>query len=126
VSKNIPSALRALLFVTMAATLVFAVACASSKQSPTPSVTLPTSSQVDITVSNFSFSPSTITIPAGTTVVWTNKDGAPHDVLSETAGVFDSGLLQQNASFSYTFTKSGAFSYHCVPHPSMKGTIFVQ
>lgn len=125
-SKNMPFALRALLIVATAATLVLAAACTSPKPSPTPPVTLPTSSQVEIAVSNFVFSPSTITIPAGSTVIWTNKDGTPHNVLSDAAGVFESGLLQQNESFSYTFTRSGAFPYHCVPHPSMKGTVFVQ
>jgi plastocyanin len=78
-----------------------------------------------VTISNFSFSPATITIKVGSTVTWTNKDGTTHTVTSN-SGVFDSGNLAPNATFSYTFNSAGSFSYHCSIHTYMTGTIVVQ
>ena len=93
---------------------------------PAPSDTLaPVSTgTVDITIQNFSFSPPSITIKAGTAVRWTNQDGATHSVTSDT-GVWDSGGIAQGASYTRVFDTAGTFAYHCGIHPSMKGTIIV-
>ena len=72
-----------------------------------------------------SFSPQNLTVNAGTTVVWTNKDGTAHTVTSDT-GVFGSGNLGNNATFSFMFATAGSFQYHCTLHPGMTGTITVQ
>ena len=74
---------------------------------------------------NFAFNPSTITIPKGTTVVWTNNDSVPHTVTSSAGMGFDSGTLNQGAIFSRIFNDVGTFSYGCSIHPAMKGTIIV-
>src|ERR1043165_45112 len=74
-------------------------------------------------ISNFAFTP-TITINAGDTVTWTNKDGAPHTATSDaTPAVFDSGTLNLNDSYSFTFLTAGSFPYHCAIHPFMTGTV---
>jgi plastocyanin len=83
----------------------------------------PTSIELDI--AGFAFVAATVTVPKGTTVTWTNRDGARHTVTSET-GVFDSGNLARNDSFSYSFTESGTFKYYCTIHPSMRGEIIVE
>jgi plastocyanin len=76
-------------------------------------------------ISNFAFTP-TITINAGDTVTWTNKDGAPHTATSDaTPAVFDSGTLNLNDSYSFTFLTAGSFPYHCAIHPFMTGTVVV-
>lgn len=83
------------------------------------------SSPAEITIANFSFSPDTLTIKAGTTVTWTNQDSAIHTVTSET-GVFESGNLSKGDTFSYTFDTAGSYAYHCTPHGArMSGTIVV-
>jgi plastocyanin len=78
-----------------------------------------------VTLANFAFSPTTLTVKVGTTVTWTNKDSTSHTVVSDT-GVFDSGNLAPNATYTYVFAKAGTFNYHCSIHPSMKGTVIVQ
>ena len=78
-----------------------------------------------VAVADFAFSPATLTITAGDTVTWTNEDQVAHTATS-TAGAFDSGLLDQGDSFSFTFATPGTYDYLCTPHPSMTGRIVVQ
>jgi plastocyanin len=77
-----------------------------------------------VKIQNYAFSPSTITVKAGTTLKWTNYDAVAHTVTSDD-GLFDSGLIDQNASFSQTFDSTGTFDYHCTPHPTMKASVVV-
>lgn len=83
------------------------------------------SADVSVTIDNFRFTPPDITIPAGTTIKWTNQDGPTHTVTSDMAGIFDSGSLAPNTSFSFTFTTPGTFTYHCAIHPTMMGKVVV-
>ncbi len=78
-----------------------------------------------VTISDFAFSPATLTVTAGDTVTWTNQDQIGHTATS-TTGAFDSGDLAQGDSFSFTFTTPGTYDYLCTPHPSMTGRIVVQ
>jgi plastocyanin len=78
-----------------------------------------------VTISDFAFSPATLTITAGDTVTWTNDDPIVHTATSAT-GAFDSGDLAEGASFSVTFTTPGTYDYVCTPHPTMTGRIVVQ
>lgn len=80
---------------------------------------------VAVTIMNFSFQPTPLTIPAGTTVVWTNRDAAPHTATSDTAGIFDTGTLQTGQSGRVTFNTAGTITYHCNIHPFMHGTVIV-
>jgi amicyanin len=78
----------------------------------------------------FGFSPATITVKVGTTVIWTNKTGAPHTVTSDDGKTFDSGIntpiAANGGTFSFTFTKAGTYTYHCQIHPFMTATVIVQ
>jgi plastocyanin len=74
---------------------------------------------------DFMFAPLTVTIAAGTTVTWTNRDDEPHTVVSD-GGLFRSGALDTNESFSFKFDKPGTYHYACSIHPRMVGTIVVQ
>lgn len=80
---------------------------------------------VQITIQNFAFAPATITIPVGTTVVWTNQDSAPHTATADAAGGFDTGMMQKGESGKVTFNTAGTFAYHCSVHPRMVATIVV-
>ncbi len=75
-----------------------------------------------VTIADFSFSPSQVTVNAGDTVRWTNNGPSPHTTTS-TSGVWDSGTLAPGQTFSFTFTTAGTFAYHCTIHPQMTGTI---
>jgi plastocyanin len=72
------------------------------------------------------FAPSTITLVVGVnnTVAWTNNDYSIHTITSDT-GLFNSGLLNNGNSWTYTFTSPGTYGYHCEIHPFMNGTVIV-
>jgi plastocyanin len=74
---------------------------------------------------DFMFAPAALTVSAGTTVTWTNKDGEPHTVVSD-SGLFRSGALDTGDSFSFRFDKPGTYHYLCTIHPRMVGTIVVE
>ena len=80
---------------------------------------------MQVTIQNFAFSPQTITVAPGTTVIWTNKDNVEHTVTSDTGAWPDSGSLATNKTFSHTFTKAGTYAYHCGLHPSMTAKVIV-
>lgn len=69
-----------------------------------------------VTVSNFKYSPSTITIKVGETVTWRFTQGT-HTVTSGTsctkAAGFDSGVHGAPYVFTQTFTTAGTFDYFC-------------
>ena len=101
--------------------LVIAVLCLFSSTSY--------SATVDISIQDFSFTPSSKTINAGDTVRWTNNDSVSHTSTSGTGGTangtWDSGTLASGQSYSRVFNDEGTFSYFCSIHPSMTGTIIV-
>src|SRR5829696_3441850 len=72
----------------------------------------------EVAISDFAFSPATLTITAGDTVTWTNSDPVVHTATS-TTGAFDSGDLAEGDSFSVTLTTPGTYDYLCTPHPTM-------
>jgi len=78
-----------------------------------------------VKIDNFVFGPQTVTVPAGTTVTWTNSDDIPHTAVS-TDGVFKSKVIDTDEKFSYTFTKAGTYPYYCSIHPKMTGTVVVK
>ncbi|HKN37294.1 MAG TPA: cupredoxin domain-containing protein [Terriglobales bacterium] len=78
-----------------------------------------------VKIDNFSFAPTIVTVPVGTTVTWTNRDDIPHTVVSDDK-VFKSKVLDTDEKFSYTFTKPGAYPYFCSVHPKMTARIVVQ
>ncbi|HXJ06523.1 MAG TPA: cupredoxin family copper-binding protein [Candidatus Acidoferrum sp.] len=82
-------------------------------------------SRVEVKIDNFSFGPAAITVSAGTTVTWTNRDDIPHTVVS-TEKVFKSKVLDTDEKFSFTFTKAGEYPYFCSIHPKMTGKVVVQ
>jgi len=85
-----------------------------------------------VTIQNFAFSPPTMTISQGTTVTWVNKDSADHKIINDASGsnaegaIFNSPIIPQGGSYSFTFNIPGTYPYHCSIHPSMKGTITVR
>jgi plastocyanin len=78
-----------------------------------------------VLIQGMAFNPLTITVALGTSVTWTNKDAVAHTVTSNT-GIFDSGSISTNGTFSYTFSTVGTFPYHCTVHPYMTATVIVQ
>jgi plastocyanin len=77
------------------------------------------------TVEDFSFQPARLEVRPGTTVVWTNRGQVIHTVTAED-GSFDSGEIDSGSKGSITFSRPGTYSYHCTPHPFMKGVVVVK
>jgi len=81
-----------------------------------------------VIIQNFAYQPQALRVPVGTTVTWVNHDSAPHTVTAND-GQFDSMLLDQGQSFSFTFDQVGTFPYYCVfhgnPGSGMTGTVTV-
>lgn len=98
---------------------IFVISCGSSSTNTTPTA------GNEVEISGFAFNPENITISAGTTVTWTNKDAVIHTVTSDDE-VFDSGNLSEGDTFEYTFNQTGTFEYHCIPHPYMTGKVVVE
>jgi len=90
---------------------------ASAAQAPT--------SSTEVKIDNFSFGPAALTVAAGTTVTWTNRDDIPHTVVSDDKA-FKSKVMDTDEKFSFTFTKPGTYSYFCSVHPKMTGKVVVQ
>lgn len=104
------------IFIASLATLPLGVQMARAASHAAP---------VNVKIESFAFSPSTVEISVGQTVTWTNMDGARHSATAD-GGSFDTGLLRKNASGSVTFDKPGTYSYFCLAHPGMKGTVVVK
>jgi len=83
------------------------------------------SSDSSDTISDFQFSPATITIHVGATITWTNNGPTAHTATASDHS-FDTGTLQKGQSASHTFTTAGTFAYICTLHPFMHGTVVVQ
>jgi plastocyanin len=81
---------------------------------------------VDVTMDHLAFAPAAVTVPAGSTVTWTNKEDAPHTITSRGGGGLRSKTLQKGGSYSVTFPTAGVYSYYCAVHPNMTGSVTVQ
>jgi plastocyanin len=82
-------------------------------------------SPATVKIDNFSFTPQTLTVRAGTKVTWINKDDVPHTVTS-TDKTLKSPVLDTDEQFSHTFSAPGTNSYFCSVHPHMTGKIIVR
>jgi plastocyanin len=81
--------------------------------------------QVGVSIVFRAYQPAATTVNVGETVKWTNLGFGPHTVTA-LGGMFDSGRLEVNETFSVTFTTPGSYPYACTVHPSMKGTVIVR
>jgi plastocyanin len=75
-------------------------------------------------LTNWHFDPGELNVPVGATVVWHNRGHEDHSVTADD-GSFDSGLKKPGTDFQRAFARAGKYSYHCQPHPWMKGVIRV-
>lgn len=78
-----------------------------------------------VDIKNFNYLPRTITIKAGESVTWTNSDLLGHTATADD-NTWDTGNISNGESVSIKFEKAGTYTYHCQPHPVMKGTVIVE
>lgn len=103
------------------------VAPAATAAPVTPTTVAPTGSasanEATVGIADFTFTPATVNIPVGGSVVWTNNDKQQHTATS--AGNFDAGAIQPGTSTTVAFDTAGSFIYICSFHPFMTGTVVV-
>jgi plastocyanin len=121
--------------VAVLAISVLVAGCSASRPTASTSTSMPTAS-VSVTapaapvsgnqvnIDGFAFVPATLTVSAGATVTWTNRDEEPHTVAASD-GSFHSPGMGTGATFSHTFPTAGTFDYVCSIHPMMHGTVVV-
>ena len=80
---------------------------------------------VEAEMRQLAFVPARIEITAGTTVAWTNRDPVEHTVTAD-GGRWDSGTIDPGATWRRRFDRPGTYTFHCVPHPFMKGVVVVR
>lgn len=93
-----------------------------------PSIGLTSSAWADdaaVFIDNFTFTVAALTVKAGTTVTWTNRDDIPHSVVDKDRKLFRSKALDTGDTFSFTFQEPGNYDYFCALHPHMTGRIVV-
>lgn len=84
----------------------------------------------DVSLANFSFSPSQLTIKVGDTVRWTNNGGL-HSVVADDNSFTSGAASSSNWVYEHTFTSTGSNPYYCSVHGGpggvgMSGVITVQ
>lgn len=103
----------------------------TQKQTPSQQKALQTK-QEDITVTSTGFTPQTITVKAGTKVVWTNKSGGPVTVNSDVHPThllwpfLNLGKFDDGSSVSVVFETAGTYTYHNHLNASQTGKVIVQ
>jgi plastocyanin len=107
---------RLLLAVTTMATAVLVVAAAGPAA---------LAAEETVSIRKIKFTPASVAVKPGDTVVWANNDDRDHTVTADD-GSFDSGKIGPGESFQFTFEEAGQFSYHCEFHPRMKAVVVVK
>jgi plastocyanin len=85
----------------------------------------PKSSTHTVDIEAMKFSPATLEVKAGDTVVWKNKDAFPHNAAAENKG-FRSADIQSGQSWKFKAADKGVFPYACTLHPGMKAVLTVK
>lgn len=105
---------------------------AVTNASPTSVNTAVAPTEVAVSVTTAGFSPSTLTVKVGTTVVWTNRSGDtvriasdPHPTHTDLPGL-NSSSLNDGETYSFTFTQVGTWGYHDHFSPTTRGTVIVE
>jgi plastocyanin len=89
------------------------------------------SEEVRVTLENFQFDQTELTIPVGTRVIFLNADSAAHTVTEGTDGeaadgAFINDEIAGNQSTDFTFDEPGTYDITCLFHPTMNMTVTVE
>ena len=130
---SLGSKLLRFVFPSTVAALALAAGCAQQPASPdmnhgetiVPSGASAQPSKPDVSIDNFTYTPSKITVPVGTTVTWVNHDDVPHTVTANDKS-FGSKALDTDDRFSHKFTATGTYAYFCAVHKHMTAQVIVK
>ncbi len=100
-------------------------AASGSATTPNTGAAAAVTGGMQIGIDNFNFSPKSLIVPVGATVMWTNHDDVPHTVTSRDKK-FTSQAIDTDERFSFTFAEPGTYAYFCAIHPIMTAEIVVK
>ena len=78
-----------------------------------------------VVIEGMRYQPEGLTVAAGDTVVWINRDLVPHTATSA-SGRFDSNEIAPGKSWTHVVRATGEFAYICTYHPLMKAVLRVR
>lgn len=88
---------------------------------------------VQVSYTKTGFSPATLTVKSGTTVVFSNNSGkpmwvasTPHPVHTDLPGFDQLKSVGRGGSYSFTFSKAGSWKYHNHVAPGERGVVVVE
>ncbi len=131
---HIDRCLATILFLAAAAAALSAPGCGGGGNGGGgggPTAPGPVSQSVTVNLNDFAFSPRSITIQPGDTVVWVLRGNDRTHTVTALNGAFNSGAVftQPGATFRRTFTENGmTFDYRCTAHVdccNMRGSVRV-
>jgi len=79
----------------------------------------------DVAMRNFGFEPAVLTVGVGDTISWTNHDVVPHTATARDS-LWDSQSIAPDGTWRLVARRPGTYTYLCVFHPTMRGTIEVR
>ncbi|MFA6510001.1 MAG: plastocyanin/azurin family copper-binding protein [Candidatus Peribacteraceae bacterium] len=83
---------------------------------------------MNVSLRNHAYTPARLTVKIGTQVTWKNNEesNVPHTVTRNQGQQGPlSGVMTKGETYSYTFTATGSYAYHCAFHPTMTGSVVV-
>jgi plastocyanin len=80
----------------------------------------------NVAITDYTFTPTEITVHPGDTIIWTNGDSVPHTATARDGKTFDTGTIDPNATGKAVFLKPGHYDYYCSVHPDMHGSVDVK
>jgi plastocyanin len=115
------------LIIVAVIALVGVTSCGSGASTASEASAPAAGASSNVVVKNFAFTPGSLRVRTGTTVIWMNADSTVHTTTVDKAGAesWDSGNLSQNQFYAVIFTTPGSYSYHCSVHNYMTGLITV-
>ncbi|MDX1535371.1 MAG: cupredoxin domain-containing protein [Candidatus Spechtbacterales bacterium] len=88
--------------------------------------------QYTVSYTDSGYSPSSITVPEGATVVFVNNSSGvmwpasnPHPVHTDYSAFDSRGTIEEGGTYEFTFTEDGEYEYHDHRSPNYGGTIIV-
>ena len=122
--------------MVMSALILGLAACSKSPTSQVSSGPPVNPSGPIVTVADYQFSPDSITITSGQSVLWSNNGPSAHTVTSNSSswssaslgapsGMDPYGYATGGGTFSNMFNTPGTYQYHCSIHAGMTGVVVV-
>jgi plastocyanin len=110
-------------FALMAVSVAALAGCGGGASGTASAPAVASNSDSSITISDFKFTPRTVTVKQGAPIRITNRGGMAHTLTADKGHSFDSGTVAAGGSATIRVAQTGRFSYHCSIHPFMKGEL---